>query len=321
MMTGEKKLAMVTGGAGFIGSHLVEALISKGLDVRVVDDLSTGSLSNLGQVSDRITFYEADIQDGQRMDEIAEGCEWIFHEAAEVSVPRTVENPVGSAMINEIGTLNVLEAARKNSVKRVVLASSCAVYGNDPELPKNERMAPLPQSPYAVQKLTGEIYAGLYKDLYGLDAVCLRYFNVYGPRQDPSSPYSGVISIFMTRAAAGEPPVIHGDGSQSRDFIFVEDVVRANLLAAEVGGASGEVMNIGTGAAITIQELWETVCALKGVQIEPEFGPPRSGDIKASRADIGKAKSILGFQPIHSFEKGLKMTLDWYEKVRSSGRC
>ena len=206
----------------------------------------------------------------------------------------------------------VLEAARKNNVRRVVLASSSAVYGDDPVLPKHESMNPKPQSPYAVQKLSGEFYARLYHDLYGLETVGLRYFNVYGPKQDPSSPYSGVISIFMTRASSKKPPIIYGDGNQYRDFIFVKDVVRFNLLAANAYKANGKIFNVGTGRFIRINSLWEMISKLAGISIKPEYEPPRSGDIIGSVADIDCAKKALGFEPDYSFEKGLEETFEWY---------
>ncbi len=306
------KKALVTGGAGFIGSHLVDGLLSEGCEVAVLDDLSTGLLSNLGHIKDHITFYQGDIRDQEILVKAARDCDIIFHHAAVVSVPRTVDNPVDSAMVNEMGTLFVLEAARKNNVKRVVLAGSSAVYGDDPVLPKHENMNPKPQSPYAVQKLSGELYARLYLDLYGLETVSLRYFNVYGPRQDPSSPYSGVISIFMTKASSKEPPVIYGDGNQYRDFIFVKDVVRFNLLAADADKASGKIFNVGTGRFIRINKLWEIISELADINIEPEYEQSRPGDILESVADIDCAGKTLGFEPDYSFEKGLKETFEWY---------
>lgn len=306
------KKALVTGGAGFIGSHLVDNLLSEGCEVTVLDDLSTGRLSNLNHIKDHITFYKADVRDQEALGKAARDCDVIFHQAAEVSVPRTVDNPVDSAMVNQMGTLFVLEAARKNNVKRVVLAGSCAVYGDDPALPKNENMNPKPQSPYAVQKLFGEFYARLYLDLYGLETVSLRYFNVYGPRQDPSSPYSGVISIFMARASSKEPSVIYGDGNQYRDFIFVKDVVRFNLLAANIDKASGKIFNVGTGRFIRINSLWEMISHMAGLDIEPEYKPPRPGDVVESVADIDFAGKTLGFEPYYSFEKGLEETFEWY---------
>jgi len=304
--------ALVTGGAGFIGSHLVDALVSEDCDVTVLDNLSTGNLLNLKHIKNRITFYEGDIRDQEILVKASKDCDIIFHQAAVVSVPQTVENPVDSAMVNDIGTLFVLEAARKNNVKRVVLASSCAVYGDDPDLPKRENMNPKPQSPYAVQKLTGEFYAGLYFELYNLETVCMRYFNVYGPRQDPSSPYSGVISIFMTKAFDSNSPVIYGDGNQYRDFIFVKDVVTANLLAANGNEAKGKIFNIGTGRYISVNELWEKISRLSGHNIEPKYEQARSGDILESVANIDHAQKTLGFEPEYSFEKGLEITFNYY---------
>jgi len=307
------KKALVTGGAGFIGSHIVDALLSNGCQVIVLDDLSTGRLSNLKHIKDKISFYKGDIRDREALDTAAKDCEVIFHQAAMVSVPQTVENPVDSAMVNEVGTLSLLESARKSNLKRVVLASSCAIYGDDSQLPKVEDMLPKPLSPYAVQKLTGEYYARLYNDLYGLETVCLRYFNVYGPRQDPTSPYSGVISIFMSKAVSKEAPVIYGDGKQYRDFVFVNDVVRANLLAASTDGTSGKIFNIGTGKYVTIDRLWELTCDLCSLNIKPEYKPPRPGDIVESVANIDHSEKVLGFNPKYSFEKGLEITLNWYK--------
>ncbi len=308
------KKALVTGGAGFIGSHLVDALLSNGCQVVVLDNLSTGRLSNLKHIIDKISFHKGDIRDRETLDNAVKDCEVVFHQAAVVSVPQTVEDPVGSARVNEIGTLLVLEAARKHHVKRVVLASSSAVYGDDPDLPKIENMVVKPLTPYAVQKLTGEYYARIYYDLYGLETCCLRYFNVYGPRQDPSSPYSGVISIFMSRALSQKSPVIYGNGGQYRDFIFVNDVVKANMLAAISESASGEVFNIGTGKYVTIDRLWSMAGALCSLNIKPEYKPPRDGDIVESVASIDQAKKVLGFNPEYSFEEGLKITFDWYKK-------
>ena len=306
------KKALVTGGAGFIGSHLVDELLIAGCNVTVLDNLSTGHLSNLKHIENRITFYKGDIRNQEILNKAAKDCDIIFHQAAVVSVPSTVDDPVESAMVNEMGTLLVLEAARKNNIKKVVLASSCAVYGDDPDIPKHENMNPKPQSPYAVQKLSGEFYARLYFDLYGLETACLRYFNVYGPRQDPSSPYSGVISIFMTQAFAKKTPVIYGDGNQYRDFIFVKDVVRFNLLAASEDEAIGKTFNVGTGTVTRINRLWEMIQRLEGFNIEPEYERARPGDIRESVASIDYAKKTLGFEPEYSFEKGLKETFDWY---------
>jgi len=303
---------LVTGGAGFIGSHLVDDLLAEGCRVTVIDNLSTGSLANLEHVKERITFYQGDIRDQELLTRATSDCDIIFHLAAVVSVPQTVDNPVDSAMVNEMGALFVLEAARQNKVKRVVLSSSCAVYGDDPIIPKHENMDLKPQSPYAVQKYSNELYARLYRELYGLETVCLRYFNVYGPRQDPSSPYSGVISLFMTKAVSNSLPFIYGNGNQYRDFVFVADVVRANLLAANENGASGKIFNVGTGDFVRVNQLWEMIGQLAGVKIEPEYKPSRAGDIIESVANIDRAKKILGFNPEYSFEKGLKETFNYY---------
>ena len=304
--------ALVTGGAGFIGSHIVEALVLKGCKVTVLDNLSTGSESNMAAVKKNITFVEGDIRDRRVLENAAEGCDTIFHLAAVVSVPETIENPVESALVNDMGTLFVSETARDKGVRRVVFSSSCAVYGDDPRLPKNETMNPAPCSPYAVQKLIGEHHLRLGYELYGLETVSLRYFNVYGPRQDPSSPYSGVISIFMNKAVADQSPVIYGDGHQSRDFIYVDDVVKANLLAATEAPAQGEIINVGTGADIRINHLWDMICAFSGTARQPQYQPPRSGDIYASVADINHAKSLLGFEIDYPFAKGLELTYRWY---------
>ena len=307
--------ALVTGGAGFIGSHLVDGLLSEGCQVTVIDDLSTGSLANLEHVKERITFYQEDIRNQEILIKAAVDCDIIFHLAAVVSVPQTVDNPIDSAMVNEMGTLFVLEAARQNKVKRVVLSSSCAVYGDDPAIPKHENMNLKPQSPYAVQKLSNEFYARLYFELYELETVCLRYFNVYGPGQDPSSPYSGVISIFMTKAVSNSTPVIYGDGNQYRDFIFVADVVRANLLAAGTDEAGGKIFNIGTGDFVRINELWEMISRQADCKIKPEYKPSRPGDILESVANIDSATKILGFEPEYSFEQGLEITFNYYTKL------
>jgi len=312
------KSALVTGGAGFIGSHLVDTLVSAGCKVSVLDNLSSGNYSNLKHLEGQFAFYRDDIRNQQAINAAVEGCEVIFHLAAIVSVPQTVENPVDSAAVNDTGTLLVLDAARNKKVRRVIFSSSCAVYGDDRRLPKQEDMDPKPQSPYAVQKLAAEHYARVYYELYGLETAILRYFNVYGPRQDPSSPYSGVISIFMTRALHNEPAVIYGDGNQSRDFIYVQDVVRANLLAATANGVGGQVLNIGTGSAVVINDLWKAICALSGQNLEAAYAPKRPGDIIESFAGIGSAKALLGFEPEISFEKGLESTFEWYRKSQKS---
>jgi UDP-glucose 4-epimerase len=306
--------ALVTGGAGFIGSHLVAALVDQGWDVTVLDNLSSGYQTNLESVKDKNHFVKGDIKDERTLNRIVKGCEVVFHLAAVVSVTQTVKDPVASALVNELGAIRVLDAARKNGIRRVVLSSSSAVYGDAPQLPKSESMIPSPMSPYAVQKLTNEYYAELYHRLYGLETVCLRYFNVYGPRQDPSSPYSGVISIFMLRAIKGEAPSIYGDGGQTRDFVFVKDVVQANLLAASHEAAPGKVFNIGTSNSVSINGLWEMIARLARCHLPAKHEASRPGDIVHSLASIQRAKDLLGFQPEVSFEEGLRQTFAWYRQ-------
>ena len=312
--------ALVTGGAGFIGSHLVETLLSAGCKVTVLDNLSTGNLFNLEAVMDHITFYKNDIRELEMLQKAAEGCDVIFHLAAVVAVQQTISNPVESAMVNDIGTINVLEAARAKNVRRVVLASSCAVYGDDPRLPKKETMTPRPASPYAVHKLSAEHYARVYFELFGQETVSLRFFNVYGPRQDPSSPYSGVISIFMAKAVSNMAPAIYGDGNQTRDFVYVKDVVKANLLAAGAEHSAGHVLNIGTGSSVLINRLWELIAQMGGQQSAPRYEPARSGDILHSVAGMEMTQSILNFKNDFTLEQGLEITFDWYREKTAKVR-
>jgi len=307
------KKVLITGGAGFIGSHIAEKVLEMNYEVIIYDNLSTGKLSNLAQIKDHIKFIQGDIRDYDLLKKSLTGCDIIFHEAAEVSVPKTVKNPIETTMINDIGTLNVFETARQCGIKRVVFASSCAVYGDDPKLPKTENMIPMPKSPYAAQKIMGEYYAKLYNDLYNLETVCLRYFNVFGPRQDPSSPYSGVISIFATKAINNEQPIIYGDGNQYRDFVYVKDVVKANILAAIKEDVGGQVFNIGTANCITINELWELICKQTNLSLKPRYEPARSGDINKSTSDISHTIKSLKYTPSISFPEGLKETLAWYK--------
>ena len=307
--------ALVTGGAGFIGSHLVDVLVAGGSRVTILDNLSTGHHRNIKHHGNEIEFVEGDIRDAVILDQVTKACDVVFHQAALVSVTQSVQDPSYSCEVNDLGTVRVLDAARKNGVRRVVMASSSAVYGDDPQMPKTEKMNPCPMSPYAVQKLTGEYYASVFDGLYGLETVCLRYFNVFGPRQDPSSPYSGVISIFMTKAAAAQAPTIYGDGSQSRDFVYVRDVVDANLLAATHPMAVGRIFNVGTGLSIRISDLWKLIGELSDVEINPVYAPPRAGDIHESVADIGKIEKALGYHPQMQFRQGLIDTLAWYRKM------
>lgn len=306
--------ALVTGGAGFIGSHLVTALVQEGCRVTVLDNLVSGHRRNLHAVAQQIRLVEGDIQEATVLGQAMEGCQVVFHQAAVVSVTKSVEAPVASTLVNDLGTLQVLEAARLNGVQRVVLASSSAVYGDDPQMPKTESMTPKPMSPYAVQKLTNEYYARLYHRLYGLQTCCLRYFNVFGPRQDPSSPYSGVISIFMTKAVRDEAPVIYGDGKQTRDFVYVQDVVHANLLAAQQKKAAGEVFNVGTNHSVSINTLWEAIARLGSCSQKPHYEAARSGDIVDSLAGIEKARRLLEFEPAFELSQGLARTFAWYQE-------
>ena len=306
------KTVLITGGAGFIGSHIADRMLENNYHVRIYDNLSTGKIENIAHINSHIEFIEGDIRDVKKLERSMKGCDLVFHEAAEVSVPRTIKSPVETTMINDVGTLNVFESARQTDVQRVVFASSCAIYGDSPELPKHEHLVPNPKSPYAAQKIMGEYYARLYNDLYQLETVCLRYFNVFGPRQDPSSPYSGVISIFLTKAIAGQTPTIYGDGTQSRDFIYVKDVVNANVLAATQSEVNGNVFNIGTGQMRSINDLWQSICHESNISIAARYEKGRAGDILASVGDIQRAGQKLNFVPQYHFDHGLKETLAWY---------
>jgi UDP-glucose 4-epimerase len=306
------KQALVTGGAGFIGSHLTEALLEAGCRVVVLDDLSSGRRENLKAMENRIRFLEGDVRDFEAVDAAAQDCGAVFHLAAVVSVPRTVEEPLFSAMVNDIGTLHVLEAARRQRIAGLVFASSSAAYGDDPRQPKHEALIPEPLSPYAVQKIAGEHYAGVYGRLFGIKTTSLRFFNVYGPRQDPGSPYSGVISIFMDRACRDRAPTIYGDGNQSRDFIYVQDVVRACMDAAAFPNTGGMTFNVGTGRSTTINELWKIIGKLSGCRRLPEYAQSRAGDILHSLAKIERLRTVTGFVPRVTLEEGLARTFQWY---------
>jgi UDP-glucose 4-epimerase len=299
---------LVTGGAGFIGSHLVDALQARGDEVRVLDDLSTGCRENLPE---GVRLEVGSVADPDAVAAAVEGCELVFHLAAVASVQRTVEAPLDTHAVNLGGTLNVLEAARAAGVRRVVFAGSAAVYGDNPALPLRESEKPRPLSPYAIEKLGSEQYMRVWSQLYGLETVTLRFFNVFGPRQDPSSPYSGVISIFLDRLRAGRPVTFYGDGGQTRDFVYVADVVQANLLAASVPAADGGVFNVARGQETTIRKLHDTLRALVGRDLEPVLAAPRPGDIRRSLADIGRAREVLGFEPAHSVESGLERLVAW----------
>ncbi len=297
---------LVTGGAGFIGSHLVEGLLSRGDRVRVLDNLSSGKLENLSSVLDQVELIKGDIQDEAIVQPAMVGVDIVFHLAAMVSVPQSMAQPRQAELINSVGTLTILQAAQAAGAQRLVLSSTCAIYGDEPALPKTEAMAPCPKSPYAISKLTAEQYCCLFSEAFGLETVVLRYFNVYGPRQDPSSPYSGVISIFVDKISKGKPVTIFGDGEQTRDFVFVSDVVRANLLAAAVPEAAGQLFNIGTGCAVTVNHLFDSLSRILGYTGKPAYQPPRAGDVRHSYADSGRARTVLGWQPRIDLERGLE---------------
>jgi len=302
---------LVTGGAGFIGSHLAEELLRRGDSVRVVDNLVTGRRSNLDHLKG-VDFLEGDLADLSVAKRAVDGCEYVLHQAAIPSVPRSVKDPITSNRANVDGTLNVLVAARDAGVKRVVFAGSSSAYGNTPTLPKHEEMPTRPLSPYALQKVIGEEYLKMFTSLYGLETVTIRYFNVFGPRQDPSSPYSGVISVFATALLDNRSPMIFGDGEQTRDFTYVSNVVDGVLRACEAPGASGEVINVATGGRISLNQLFRTMRRMIGASVEPKYAEPRAGDVQDSQADIAKASRLLGYEPTVSFEDGLQRTVDWY---------
>ena len=302
---------LVTGGAGFIGSHLAEALVRRGDRVRVADSLVTGKRSNLEHLPE-IEFVEGDLADLDFARRAVNGCEVVLHQAAIPSVPRSVADPVTSHRANVDATLNVLVAARDANARRVVFAGSSSAYGDTPTLPKHENMPANPLSPYALHKVIGEQYLQLFTHLYGLQTVSIRYFNVFGPRQDPSSPYSGVISVFATALLENRAPRIHGNGEQTRDFTYVANVVDGVLRACDAPGVSGHVINVATGGRISLNTLFETMRVLVGATVEPMYVEPRAGDVQDSQADIRKARELLGYEPVVSFEEGLRRTVEWY---------
>lgn len=304
---------VVTGGAGFIGSALVRALLANGRSVHVIDNLSTGKLENLEEVAAEITFHEADLRDYHRIAPIIAGADRVFHLGALPSVPKSILQPVPSHESNVDGSFNVFHAAAEGKAGRVVYAASSSAYGDTEVLPKVENMTPHPKSPYAVQKLLGEYYANVFTGCFGLETVSLRFFNVFGPRQDPTSVYSGVLSIFLKCLIERRSPTIYGDGEQSRDFTYVEDVVGLLLKAADAPAAvSGKVFNAGNGNRYTLNQTWQLLQQIEGVSLPAQYGPPRSGDVKHSQADTTAATKELGHAPRFSFEQGLRLTLDWY---------
>ena len=306
---------LVTGGAGFIGSHLSEELVRRGHTVRVADSLITGKRSNLNHIPG-VEFVEGDLAEMEFATRVVTGCDYVLHQAAIPSVPRSVKDPITSNRANVDATLNVLVAARDAGVRRLVFAGSSSAYGDTPTLPKHEDMPTNPLSPYALQKVVGEQYLQMFTKLYGLETVSIRYFNVFGPRQDPSSPYSGVISVFATALLENRPPKIYGDGEQTRDFTYVANVVDGVLRACEATGASGQVINVATGGRISLNELFKEMKKIVGASVNPEYVDPRQGDVRDSQADIRKAKDILGYKPTVSFEEGLKRTIEWYRSSK-----
>jgi nucleoside-diphosphate-sugar epimerase len=311
-------VALVTGGAGFIGSHLAATLVESGARVRIIDDLSTGYLKNVDAIASKVDFVQASVGDEQSLRRAISDVELVFHEAAIPSVPRSVERPVESHEASINATFSLLLAARDQKVRRVIYAASSSAYGDQPDLPKREDMRPAPLSPYAVGKLLGEYYCQVFTNVYGLETVSLRYFNVFGPRQDPGSQYSGVISRFMSALVDGEQPVIYGDGEQSRDFTYVSNVVAANFRAAQSPEAVGKVINIANSARTTLNELLETMKRITGkLNVTPRYEAPRAGDIRDSLADLTVARTVLGYEPSVDLEEGLRLTFDWWKSNRA----
>jgi UDP-glucose 4-epimerase len=309
-------LYLITGIGGFIGSSIARALLSRGEAVRGVDNFSTGNKDNLAEIAARIEVHEADIRDLDAMRRACKGVDFVLHQAAIPSVPKSVLDPLGSNEANVDGTVNVLVASRDAKVKRVVYAASSSAYGDTPTLPKHEGMKPDPISPYAVAKLASEHYMVSFFRCYGLETVCLRYFNIFGPRQDPSSPYSGVLAKFITQMLKGEQPTIFGDGEQSRDFTYIDNAVNANLLAckADASKAAGEVFNVATGRRVTLNETFKALQPLTSYSGQVKYGTARGGDVKHSLAEVSKAEAGLGYRPTVDFEEGLRRTVEWYRK-------
>lgn len=308
---------LVSGGAGFIGSNLCEAILEMGYTVRCLDDLSTGKYENIEPLTknSRFTFIKGDIRDLDTCKSACEGVDYVLNQAAWGSVPRSIEMPLLYEEINIRGTLNMMEAARQCGVKKFVYASSSSVYGDSTELPKKEGKEGRVISPYALTKKTNEEYGRLYKELYGLDTYGLRYFNVFGRRQDPDGMYAAVIPKFLKQLLHGEVPTINGDGRQSRDFTYIDNVIEANLRACKAdSSAAGEAFNIGAGGRLYLLDMYEQLCKALGVTVEPNFGPPRAGDVRDSNADITKARTLLGYDPEYDFEKGIGLAIDWYKE-------
>ncbi len=303
---------LVTGGSGFIGSSMVDELLRRGEEVVVLDNLATGREVNLAAVRDRIVFHKFDVRNLDQIRPVFEKTDYVIHLAALPSVPRSVADPLTSNAVNLDGTLNVLVAARDAKVKRLVFAASSSAYGDNPVLPRAESHTPRPLSPYALTKLAGEYYCQMFTTLYGLEAVALRYFNIFGPRQDPDSPYTGVLSIFISSYLRNQTPTIFGDGEQSRDFTFVENAVDATLRACTAPQAAGKVINVGTGERHTLNKIIARLNTIFSREVTPKYGPVREGDVRESHADITLARQFLGYEPRVRFEEGLKRTVEWY---------
>lgn len=312
---------VVTGGAGFIGSNTVDELVRRGHSVVVLDDLSSGKEENLAEVRNKITLIKGSITDIEVVRKAMHEAEYVLHLAARTSVPKSVKDPIESNKVNVDGTLNVLVAARDAKVKRVVFAASSSAYGETPTLPKVESMVPQPISPYGVTKFVGELYAQTFGRCYGLDNVSLRYFNIFGPRQDPTSPYSGVLAKFCSAFLEDTTPVIFGDGEQTRDFTYVENAVQANLLACEAPNASGKIFNVGVGGRFSLNETIALLNKASGKTLEPKYEPARDGDIRDSQADISQAREFLGYEPQVQFEEGLRRTFEWYRAAAAKAEA
>ena len=308
---------LVTGGAGFIGSNTVDELVRRGHSVVVLDDLSSGKEDNLAEIRNKITFIKGSITDIEVVRKAMHEAEYVLHLAARTSVPRSVKDPIETNKINIDGTLNVLVAAKELKVKRVVFAASSSAYGETPTLPKVETMQPQPISPYGVTKFVGELYGQTFGRCYGLENVSLRYFNIFGPRQDPSSPYSGVLAKFCTAFLEDTQPVVFGDGEQTRDFTYVENAVQANLLACEAPNVTGKVFNVGVGGRVSLNAVLRELAKITGKSLEAKYDPPRDGDIRDSQADISQAKEFLGYDPQVTFEDGLARTFEWYRETQT----
>jgi len=308
---------LVTGGAGFIGSNTVDELVRRGHSVVVLDDLSSGKEDNLAELRNKITLIKGSITDIEVVRKAMHDAEYVLHLAARTSVPRSVKDPIETNRINIDGTLNVLVAAKELKVKRVVFAASSSAYGETPTLPKVETMQPQPISPYGVTKFVGELYGQTFGRCYGLENVSLRYFNIFGPRQDPSSPYSGVLAKFCTAFLEDTQPIVFGDGEQTRDFTFVENAVQANLLACEAPNVSGKVFNVGVGGRVSLNDVLSELGRITGKTLEAKYDPPRDGDIRDSQADITQAREFLGYAPQVTFEEGLARTFEWYRETQT----